>query len=86
MLPKKSPQRMCVGCGQMKDKKTLVRIVCSPDGVLSQDPGGKANGRGAYICRSAECMMRARKSKKLERAFKRQIPADIWDILEEALK
>ena len=53
---KKVPQRKCVGCGEMKDKKTLLRIVRSPEGEISLDLTGKKSGRGAYVCRSRECI------------------------------
>lgn len=85
MKIKKTPQRMCVGCGQMKDKKSLVRIVCSPEGTVSIDPGGRANGRGAYICRDNSCLLIARKTKKLERAIKSPLNDDVWVLLEKTV-
>ena len=57
--------RMCVGCGEMKPKKELIRIVTDPEGNVSVDPTGKKAGRGAYICKSSECLKKAGKSKKL---------------------
>lgn len=78
---KKIPQRQCVGCRTMKDKKALIRVVKSPEGAISLDFTGKKSGRGAYVCPSAECLNRARKSKALERAFETAIPADIYDAL-----
>ena len=66
---KKIPMRQCVGCREMKPKKELVRVVKSPEGVISMDLKGKAPGRGAYVCREAECLRRAVKSRALERAF-----------------
>ena len=65
MKPKKIPMRMCVGCGEMKPKKELIRIVTDPEGNVSVDPTGKKAGRGAYICKSSECLKKAGKSKKL---------------------
>ena len=56
--------RMCVGCGEMKPKKELIRIVTDPDGNVSVDPTGKKAGRGAYICKSTDCLKKAGKSKK----------------------
>ena len=65
MKTKKIPMRMCVGCGEMKPKKELIRIVTDPEGNVSVDPTGKKAGRGAYICKSTECLKKAGKSKKL---------------------
>ncbi len=69
MKEKKVPMRMCVGCREMKPKKELLRVVKSPEGEISIDPTGRKAGRGAYVCRSAECMKKALKQKQLERAF-----------------
>lgn len=69
MKEKKVPMRMCVGCREMKPKKELLRVVKSPEGAVSLDPTGRKPGRGAYLCRSAECMKKALKQKQLERAF-----------------
>ena len=85
MRPKKIPLRICTGCGEMKPKKELVRVVKSPQGEISLDLTGKSPGRGAYVCRSVECLRRARKSRGLERAFSCQIPAEIYDRMEEEL-
>ena len=65
MKTKKIPMRMCVGCGEMKPKKELIRIVTDSEGTVSVDPTGKKAGRGAYICKSTECLKKAGKSKKL---------------------
>ena len=64
MKTKKIPMRMCVGCGEMKPKKELIRIVTDPEGNVSVDPTGKKAGRGAYICKSTDCLNKAGKSKK----------------------
>lgn len=77
--------RMCTGCGEMKPKKELIRVVKSPEGEVSIDLTGKKSGRGAYICRSVECFKKARKSKRIERQFKSQIPEEVYDRLEEEL-
>ncbi len=69
MKEKKVPMRMCVGCREMKPKKELLRVVRSPEGTVSIDTTGRKPGRGAYVCRSAECLKRAIKQKQLERAF-----------------
>ena len=69
MKEKKVPMRMCVGCREMKPKKELMRVVRSPEGSVSLDPTGRKPGRGAYVCRSADCLKRAIRQKQLERAF-----------------
>ena len=65
MKTKKIPMRMCVGCGEMTPKKELIRIVTDPDGNVSVDPTGKKAGRGAYICKSTDCLKKAGKSKRI---------------------
>lgn len=85
MKPKKIPMRMCVGCREMKPKKELIRVVRSPEGVVSMDPVGKKPGRGAYVCRDVECLKRARKSRALERAFDTAIPAEVYDAMEREM-
>ena len=82
---RKIPQRQCVGCREMKDKKSLIRVVKSPEGVISLDFVGKKPGRGAYVCHDAACLKRARKSKALERAFELQIPDEVYDTLEQEM-
>ncbi len=76
---------MCTGCGEMKEKRELIRVVKSPDGEISLDKTGKKNGRGAYICPSAECLKKARKNKRIDRAFEVAIPAQIYDRMEEEI-
>ena len=83
---KKIPQRQCVGCREMKNKKDLIRVVKSPTGEISLDFVGKKPGRGAYVCHSVECLQRARKSRALERAFETQIPPEVYDALESELR
>ena len=75
---KKIPQRQCVGCREMKDKKALLRVV-------SLDLGGKKPGRGAYVCHDVACLQKARKSRALERAFETQIPPEVYDAMEKEL-
>ena len=72
MKTRKIPMRMCVGCREMKEKRELIRVVRSPEGVLSLDPTGKKSGRGAYVCRRGECLRRAIKQRQLERQL--QVP------------
>lgn len=74
---KKIPQRKCVGCETMKDKKELLRVVRTPEGEISLDKTGKKNGRGAYVCYSKECLAKAVKGKKLEYALKSPIGEEV---------
>ena len=82
---KKIPQRQCVGCREMKDKKALIRVVKSPEGEVSLDKVGRKPGRGAYVCPDVECLRKARKTRALERAFETQIPPDVYEAMEQEL-
>lgn len=97
MKPKKIPMRKCVGCGEMKPKRDLARVVKAPDtkdengeviekGGLSLDLTGKKPGRGAYVCKNTECLEKAIKARRFERAFQGQIPEEIFDGIKEELK
>ena len=79
MKQKKIPMRKCNGCGEQKPKKELVRIVKSPDGEVSLDLTGKASGRGAYICNNADCLQKARKSRRIDKAFEMAIPDEVYE-------
>ena len=85
MKPRKIPMRMCVGCREMKEKKELIRVVRSPEGVVSLDPVGKKNGRGAYVCANADCLKRAIKQKQLERQLDVTLPAETLEALTAAM-
>ena len=85
MQQKKVPMRMCTGCGEMKPKKELVRIVRSNLGDVSLDKTGKKPGRGAYMCKNADCFKKAKKTKRLERTFSCEIPQEIYSRIEEEL-
>lgn len=96
MRKKRVPMRMCTGCGEMKPKKELVRVVKAPDsksedgtvtaqGGVSLDLTGRKPGRGAYVCRNIACLKAARKARKFERAFSCQIPSEVYDQMEEEL-
>lgn len=84
-MPKKIPLRKCLGCGTQKSKKELVRVVKNADGEISLDLTGKKAGRGAYICPSPDCLQKARKAKRLERAFECAVPAELYDAMEREL-
>jgi uncharacterized protein len=85
MKVKKIPQRMCLGCQEMKPKKELIRVVKSSEGDIKVDLTGKAPGRGAYICKSNECLEKAIKSKRFEKAFATRISDEIFVRLREEL-
>lgn len=86
MKTKKIPMRMCLGCGEMKPKRELIRVVKSKEGDISLDPTGKKSGRGAYICKSVECFEKARKARKFERSFSCMISEDIYNSMEGELR
>lgn len=101
MRQKRVPMRMCAGCGEMKPKKELVRVVKAPDrkdengqiiakGEVSLDLTGRKPGRGVYVCKSAACLKAARKAKKFERAFSGagmsvKIPDEVYERMEEEI-
>lgn len=81
-MAKKIPLRQCVGCGEMKGKKDMVRVLKTVENEICLDATGKKNGRGAYICRSRDCLVQARKNRGLERSFRMSIPNEVYDTLE----
>lgn len=84
-VKRKIPQRKCVGCGEMIPKKEMLRVLRTQEGEFVLDPTGKMNGRGAYLCNSAECFKKAVKSKGLERSFKQAIPSEVYERLEKEM-
>ena len=80
-MQKKIPQRQCMGCRERKAKRELIRVVRSPEGNVSLDFGGKANGRGAYLCPDLECLKKAQRSKALERSLEVPIPEEVYERL-----
>lgn len=82
---KKIPMRMCLGCGEMKPKKELIRVVKSPEGDVFLDATGKKSGRGAYICPNAECLKLARKARRFEKSFSCRISDEVFDSMEREL-
>lgn len=86
MKVKKIPQRMCLGCMQMKPKKELIRVVRNKECEVNLDLTGKAPGRGAYICRNVECFEKAYKAKKFERALEVTISPEVYEKLKEELE
>ena len=85
-VKKKVPMRKCVGCGEMKNKKEMIRVLKTPEEEFVLDASGKKNGRGAYLCPSGECLERAIKIKGLERYFKQAIPSEVYDELKEEMQ
>ena len=83
MAGKKVPLRQCLGCGEMKSKKEMLRVIRTPEDTVCLDVTGKKNGRGAYVCLSGECLTKARKNKGLERSLKMSIPEDVYEELEK---
>ena len=86
MKQKKIPLRMCLGCMEMKPKRELIRVVKNNEEEISIDLVGKKPGRGAYICRSADCLEQAIKAKRLEKAFETTIDMDIYQKLKNQLE
>ena len=81
MKPKKIPMRMCVGCRERKEKRELIRIVRTPEGEVALDATGKKSGRGAYVCRQAECLRRSIRQKQLERQLEIALTPEITEAL-----
>ena len=86
MKTKKTPMRMCLGCGEMKPKKELIRVVKSTEGEISLDFKGKAAGRGAYICRSTDCLEKARKARRFEKSFSCRIEESVYEVMMNELR
>ena len=85
MSAKKTPMRMCTGCREMKPKQQLIRIVKTPDGEIKLDTTGRLNGRGAYICKSADCLKKAQKAGALSRAFETDVADEVYAAIEREL-
>ncbi|MBQ0092062.1 MAG: YlxR family protein [Clostridiales bacterium] len=84
MATNRTPARKCVGCGEMKDRTLLIRVTKNALGEIRADFSGKADGRGAYICKNPACLQTARKRKGFERAFSGKIPEEVFLALEAA--
>ena len=83
MKAKKIPLRMCKGCGEMFDKRTLVRVVRSPEGEVSLDLTGKKSGRGAYVCKNPECFEKCVKKRVFDRVFQEKLSDEVYESLKE---
>ena len=82
---RKQPLRRCIGCGEHREKRVLIRIVRAPDGNVSLDFTGKKSGRGAYLCKNPACFKKARKSRRAEQNLECEIPDAVYDALEKEL-
>ena len=83
--PKKIPERKCVGCGEKKPKKDLIRVLRTPEGQIVLDRTGKMSGRGAYLCPSVSCLKKAVKQRRIETSLEVSIPTEIFDAIEKEL-
>ena len=86
MANKKIPMRQCIGCGEMKPKKEMIRVIKTAEDEIILDTTGRKNGRGAYICQESECLQKAIKCKGLERSFKMPIPKDVYEMLTKEME
>lgn len=84
-MPKKIPVRTCIGCNQAKPKSEFIRVVRTPEGEIMIDFTGKANGRGAYICKDVNCLKKAEKSKRLDRSFGIPVESEVYRKLEKEM-
>lgn len=82
---RKIPERQCLGCNKHAPKAELLRVVRDPDGGVSLDFKGRKPGRGAYICRSVECLRRARKNRRISHSLACEIPDAVWEEMEKEL-
>ena len=83
---RKIPMRKCVGCGEMKSKKEMMRVLKTTEDEIILDATGRKNGRGAYLCFQKSCLLQAIKNKGLERSFKQAIPKEVYAILEKEME
>ena len=86
MSVKKIPLRQCIGCGEMKRKKEMIRVIKTAEDQILLDATGRKNGRGAYLCPSMECFKKAVKGRGLERSFKMAIPREVYETLEKEME
>ena len=85
MSVKKIPLRQCIGCGEMKNKREMIRILKTAEGEIVLDATGRKNGRGPYLCPSMDCFLKAKKSRGLDRSFKMAVPAEVYERLEKEM-
>lgn len=80
------PMRQCIGCGEMKSKRDMIRVLRTTQGEIVLDATGRKNGRGAYLCKSADCFAKAVKSKGMERSLKTVIPEEVYESLKKEIE
>lgn len=85
-MQKKIPQRQCMGCRERKEKRALIRVVRSPEGVVSLDFSGRAAGRGAYLCPDPKCLQKAMRAKSLDRSLETPIPPEVYERLQKEME
>ena len=85
-MAKKIPLRQCVGCGEMKGKKEMLRVLKTPEDEIVIDATGRKNGRGAYLCKSVDCLEKAVRNKGLERSLKVSIPETVYEALKKEME
>jgi len=83
---KKVPLRQCIGCGEMKNKREMIRILKTESEGIVLDATGRKNGRGAYVCPDGECLKKAIKSRGLDRSFKMTVPREVYETLEKEME
>ena len=86
MSTKKVPRRQCIGCGEMKNKREMIRILKTESEGIVLDATGRKNGRGAYVCPDGECLKKAIKSRGLDRSFKMTVPREVYETLEKEME
>ena len=86
MSTKKIPLRQCIGCGEMKSKKEMIRVLKTSEDEIVLDATGRKNGRGAYLCPSMDCFKKAVMNRGLERSFKMAIPKEVYETLEKEME
>ncbi|MBR6581279.1 MAG: YlxR family protein [Ruminococcus sp.] len=86
MKSQKIPMRLCLGCNEMKPKKELMRVVKSPENEISLDFTGKKNGRGAYLCKDAQCFEKARKARRFEKSLSCRIDESVYEVMADELR
>lgn len=79
MTTKRQPERTCMGCNQKKEKNKLIRIVKNKENEILIDQTGKAQGRGAYLCKDVQCLEKVKKSKRLEKVLEINIEEEIYE-------
>ena len=82
---RKIPERRCTGCGEHFPKNTLIRVLRTPEGEIILDVTGKRSGRGAYICKNADCLKKARRARRIETSLECSVPDEIYARMEEEL-